>query len=67
MEKVAKHHGIKFASAEFEGSEVPGSRNEPTFYVTHLREPVSIVILQFLLIPSLQLCTKSISTGCKIN
>lgn len=41
MEKVAKHHGLEFASTEYEGSEVPGSNSVPTFYVTHLREPVS--------------------------
>ena len=47
MEMVAKHHGLKFATHEFEGSEVPGSNSndEPTFYVTHLREPVSRLLL----------------------
>jgi hypothetical protein len=55
LEKVAKHHGLKFVSTEFDGSEVPGSSNEATFYVTHLREPVShkmlyIVIVGILLI-----------------
>ena len=40
MEKVAKHHGLQFVSTEFEGSEVPGLHPEPTFYATHLREPV---------------------------
>jgi len=40
MEKVARHHGLQFVSDEFYGSEVPGSHSVPTFYVTHLREPV---------------------------
>lgn len=45
MERVAKHHGLQFATHEYEGSEVPGSSDVPTFYVTHLREPVSYLML----------------------
>lgn len=41
FEKVAKHHGLEFASTEYLGSELPGSHDESTFYVTHLRDPVS--------------------------
>eukprot|EP00804_Cyclotella_cryptica_P014046 CCRYP_019136-RB/>CCRYP_019136-RB protein AED:0.15 eAED:0.15 QI:19/0.66/0.75/1/0.66/0.75/4/429/365 len=40
FEKVARHHGLEFASMEYLGSEVPGSYDETTFYVTHLRHPV---------------------------
>jgi hypothetical protein len=31
-----------FDSDEFEAAEAPGSADESTFYVTHLREPVSL-------------------------
>ena len=41
FEKVAKHHGLEFVSTEYLGSELPGSHGETTFYVTHLRDPVS--------------------------
>ena len=41
FEKVAAHHGLIFASTEYEAAEKPGSRDD-TFYVTNLREPVSL-------------------------
>jgi hypothetical protein len=41
FEKVAKHHGLEFVSTEYLGAELPGSHGESTFYVTHLRDPVS--------------------------
>jgi len=42
FQKVAAHHGLEFASDEFTAAEDPGSADETTFYVTHLREPVSL-------------------------
>mmetsp|Transcript_13910 Transcript_13910/g.30325 ORF Transcript_13910/g.30325 Transcript_13910/m.30325 type:complete len:746 (+) Transcript_13910:15-2252(+) len=47
FEKVAVHHGLKFASTEYEMAEDPGSYDDATFYVTHLREPVSRSISHF--------------------
>jgi hypothetical protein len=47
FEKVAKHHGLEFASMEFEGSEIPGTNDKTTFYVTHLRDPVSRSLSHF--------------------
>jgi hypothetical protein len=38
---VAHHHGLKFQHAEWVEAEEPGTHELPTFYVTHLREPVS--------------------------
>jgi hypothetical protein len=40
---VARHHGLEFKHAEYVESEEPGTHELPTFYVTHLREPVSQV------------------------
>lgn len=39
--KVAAHHGLQFAVTEYDMAEDPGSHDDATFYVTHLREPVS--------------------------
>ena len=39
--KVAVHHGLQFAVTEYDMAEDPGSHDDATFYVTHLREPVS--------------------------
>jgi len=39
--KVAEHHGLKYDVMESAMAEDPGSHNEPTLYVTHMREPVS--------------------------
>ena len=44
FKRVAAHHGLEFASMEFEMAEDPGSYDDATFYVTHLREPVSGLI-----------------------
>jgi hypothetical protein len=44
FQKVAAHHGLAFASDEFEAAEDPGSSDDATFYVTHMREPVSYKI-----------------------
>ena len=41
LAKVAHHYGIEWAQTEFESAEEPGTADVPTFYVTHLREPVS--------------------------
>lgn len=40
---VARHHGLEFQHAEWVEAEEPGTHELPTFYVTHLREPVSQV------------------------
>ena len=40
--KVAKHHGLQWDFAEWDEAEEPGSHELPTFYVAHLREPVSL-------------------------
>ena len=47
--KVAKHHGLVFASDEYVVAEDPGSYDDDraTFYVTNLREPVSRSISHF--------------------
>ncbi|KAL3791687.1 hypothetical protein HJC23_003944 [Cyclotella cryptica] len=47
FEKVAKHHGLEFVSAEYLGSELPGSHDDSTFYVTHLRDPVARSLSHF--------------------
>lgn len=47
--KVAAHHGLQFAVTEFDVAEDPGSYDDATFYVTHLREPVSRDISQLAL------------------
>ncbi|KAL3803654.1 hypothetical protein HJC23_003708 [Cyclotella cryptica] len=47
FEKVARHHGLEFSSMEYLGSEVPGSHDETTFYVTHLRHPVERSLSHF--------------------
>ena len=39
---VALHHGLEFKHAEWYEAEEPGTHALPTFYVTHLREPVSL-------------------------
>jgi len=39
---VALHHGLEFEHAEWYEAEEPGTHELPTFYVTHLREPVSL-------------------------
>ena len=38
--RVAHHYGIEFVQTEFDSAEEPGTNDVPTFYVTHLREPV---------------------------
>ncbi len=38
---VADHYGIEFDQGEWIEAEEPGTHELPTFYVTHLREPVS--------------------------
>ena len=48
--KVAAHHGLEFHSDEFVEAEDPrSSYNDKgaTFYVTHMREPVSRSISHF--------------------
>ena len=47
FEKVAQHHGLEYAVEEYSVAEDPGSSNEPTFYVTNMREPVSRSISGF--------------------
>ncbi|KAL3801888.1 hypothetical protein ACHAW5_008674 [Stephanodiscus triporus] len=44
---VAHHHGLKFEHAEWFEAEEPGTHELPTFYVTHLREPVDRSISHF--------------------
>ena len=44
LEKVAAHHGLEFKAVEFDMAEDPGSSDETTFYVTHMREPVSYIV-----------------------
>jgi hypothetical protein len=41
---VARHHGLKFEHVEWLEAEEPGTHELPTFYVTHLREPVSRIV-----------------------
>ena len=41
FKQVAQHRGLEFAHNEYVEAEEPGSHELPTFYVTHLREPVS--------------------------
>lgn len=41
--RVAKHHRLDFQAVEWTEAEDPGERDD-TFYVTHLREPVSILV-----------------------
>ena len=47
--KVAAHHGLEFHSDEFVEAEDPRSsyNDRATFYVTHMREPVSRSISHF--------------------
>ena len=39
---VARHHGLEFQHDEWVEAEEPGTHDMETFYVTHLREPVSM-------------------------
>jgi len=41
---VARHHGLEFEHVEWLEAEEPGTHELPTFYVTHLREPVSRIV-----------------------
>ncbi|KAL3811148.1 LOW QUALITY PROTEIN: hypothetical protein ACHAXA_001363 [Cyclostephanos tholiformis] len=43
---VARHHGLDFQHTEWLEAEEPGTHELPTFYVTHLREPVDRSINQ---------------------
>lgn len=45
--RVARNYGIEFVQTEFDSAEEPGTADVPTFYVTHLREPVSRSISHF--------------------
>jgi len=45
--KVAHHHGLEFVHAEWIEAEEPGTHDVPTFYVTHLREPIARSISHF--------------------
>ena len=47
FDKVAKHHGLQFKVIEYEMAEEPSTNDEATFYVTHMREPVSRSISSF--------------------
>jgi hypothetical protein len=47
FEKVAAHHGLNFKAEEYTVAEDPGTHDEATLYVTHLREPVSRSISHF--------------------
>ena len=47
LKKVALTHNLTFVHNEYGPSEIPGTHSEPTFYVTHLREPVSRSISHF--------------------
>mmetsp|Transcript_18281 Transcript_18281/g.44034 ORF Transcript_18281/g.44034 Transcript_18281/m.44034 type:complete len:490 (-) Transcript_18281:61-1530(-) len=47
FEKVAAHHGLEFVVTESFAAEDPGSHDEATFYVTHMKEPTSRSIGQF--------------------
>ena len=49
LEKVASHHGVELKYTEWSEMEEPGTHDEdsPTFYVTHLREPVDRSISHF--------------------
>ena len=42
---VAKHHGLQYVHNEYDMAEEPGTNSEPTLYVTHLRDPVSVIVL----------------------
>lgn len=48
LDKVAQHYGLELKATEWAGMEEPGTDDDgATFYVTHLREPVSRSISQF--------------------
>jgi hypothetical protein len=53
FEKVATHYGLTFTIVEYDNAEFPGSHvveedeDGATFYVTHLREPISRSISHF--------------------
>lgn len=43
FKNVALHHGLEYRHVEWDEAEEPGTHEIPTFYVTHLREPVSLM------------------------
>ena len=43
LRNVARHYGLDYTVVEWDKMEEPGSFDNATFYVTHLREPVSLV------------------------
>lgn len=45
--RVAHHHGLEFAQDEWNEAEDPGTHDVPTFYVTHLREPIDRTMSHF--------------------
>ena len=47
MAKVAEHYGIKLEVTEWSAMEEPGTHDETTFYVTHLRDPIDRSISHF--------------------
>lgn len=47
FKKVAEHHGLEFVFTEYAQAEDPGSHDDATFYVTHLRDPVNRSISHF--------------------
>jgi hypothetical protein len=48
FKKVANHHGLKFKTREWKKAPDPGiSYDNGTFFVTHLREPVTRSISHF--------------------
>ena len=45
--RVAAYHGLEFGVTEYEVAEDPGSYDDATLYVTHMREPVKRSISHF--------------------
>ncbi len=60
---VARHHGIEYVAVEYEKAENPGSRDNHTFYVTNLREPVARSISGFKCESPIKLSFNSVSTA----
>lgn len=45
FKRVAKHHGLQYVHTEYGMAEEPGTNSVPTLYVTHMRDPVSVIVL----------------------
>lgn len=50
LAKVADHYGIELTAVEWSAMEEPGTFDNDTFYITHLREPVSVLMFDFFLL-----------------